>query len=764
MAYDGFYSDLSTRGTVNDILNAANATKDQISVIAAAVKVDAGRAALSATQAQEYAYQAQKAAAAAGGGGSNVEALGVFNGQIYGIVGGSEDMSSAMIRGLQAVREAGGGVLVCRAQEGQVLKIDNAVNIESNDTTMIFESPIEFGPLGYVRFNGRLAELYRPGQSEAGKLSANTYARASDGRMVLPMNPLSVLYYQVGDRITLRGQNDKNGAALQKQVTSIIEINGNEIVCADEPDYTFQPTYPNSQWPPDLTTGTTVIASVYSYMTADSVTRTDTVTVADNSFFKVGDLCYISDSRTEADFMAPEPSRLFSQANMEIYRIVGLNMTGPNTITFERELLRDYLMSFKAGVTKMDPVINSHIIANQKVTWPTPQDSRKVHSFAANYGSGCTIKVANAQGKTGKLGASARIAYSYNCHIYDSNCYDAYRFESAEGYGLTLYYSTFCSIRNCQVAGMRHNYLLQTCTSCDITDNVSSDDYISGIDLHGAASINSRIARNRVGRSRNFAPGVTNGGGIRNGNTAHTLGDHGTIIEENIVEGYNYSNLMDAIDVSPSSQGVIIRGNTIVDCWNGVKHYPVGSQIGVQQVTKLLIVDGNTFTRCQVPTNFQSKSNSVVQEVVFTNNKSINNLKNFELKGIPKVRAYNNQVIAPTQGDGTAYAFEFDTIDDLQAYGNVCGGTDRGIRISSVTAGNVVRNFCQDVRLQQWQTNVINSPNVVLSLNGNEAGGGAGTVKSVQGQTPDAAGNVVLTAVYGDPTIDFMAAYLAAKQ
>ena len=746
MAYDGFYSGLSSRGTVNEILNLANQTKEDILEIADAVQVNADKAAISATDAKNYAYQAFVAAQTAGGAGSNLTNIGVYSGQNYGIIGGPEDMSEFLISALTAIKGAGGGILVCRSSvQDDPITINRGVNIESDNTTVIFESPVEFGPQGYVRFNGRLAELYRTGQTEAGKLSADSYTN-TDGRMVVPMTPASIQYFQVGDLITLRGQNDKNGAALQKQTTSIVSINvaTSEITCADEPDYTFKPTYPDSEWAPDLTTGTTVIASVYSPMTIDVNTRTDTVPVADSSIFAPGDLCYISDTRTEADFMAPEPSRLFSQANMEIYRVVGVNLNGTtNTVTFERELLRNYLMSFKAGVTKMQPVVNSHIIANQKVSWPAPQESRKIHSFAANYSQGCTIKVANAQGKTGKLGANVRIAYSYNCHIYDSNCYDAYRFESAEGYGLTLYYSTFCSIRNCQVAGMRHNYLLQTCTSCDVTDNYSSDDYISGIDLHGAACVNTRISRNRVGRSRNFAPGVTNGGGIRNGNTAHTLGDHGTIIEDNIVEGYNYDSLSNGIDVSPSSQGVIIKGNTLVDCWNGVKHYPVGSQIGVQQVTNLLIVDGNTFTRCQVPTNFQSKTNSVITELVFTNNKSIGNLKNFELKGIPKVRAYNNQVISPIQGDGTAYAFEFDTVDDLQAYGNVCGGTDRGIRISSVTKGNVVRNFCQDVRLPQWQVNVISSPNVVLALNGNEAGAGDPNL--------------------GDTNTDFMASYLAAK-
>lgn len=711
-----------------------------------------------------------------GSNGANLHSIGIYSGQEYGIDGGAADMSEFIIAALADLKLKGGGTLICHSKvNGEPIKIDNAVNIEGNNINVIFDSPIEFGPLGYVRFNGRLAELYREGQIEAGKISANTYANTA-GKMVCPMVAEVAAFFEVGDRITLRGQNDKNGAALQKQVTTIIAKepaasgNGVNIICADEPDFTFQPFYPGSAWPPDATTGTTVIASIYSQMALDSTTRTDTVKVVNSAIFNIGDLCYISDSRTEADFMSPEPSNLLSQVNMEIYRIVGKDMNGTtNTLTFERELLREYLMAFKAGVTKMDPVFNSHIVANRKVSWPQVQSSRKVHSFAANYGHSCSIKLKDVQGKSGKLGASARIAYSYDCHIYDSSCHDAYRFESAEGYGLILYYSTMCSIKNCTVSGMRHNYLLQTCTSCDITDNISSDDYISGIDLHGARSINTRILNNRVGRSRNFAPGVTWGGGIRNGNTSHTLGDHGTIIEGNIIEGYRTDAKASAIDISPSSQGVIVRDNTIVDCWIGVHHYPVGSQIGVQQATDLLIVEGNTFTRCEMPCSFKNASNSVIKEVVFTNNKSIGNKRNFVFEGVPTVRAYGNEIIAPIQGDGTAYALEFIDVNEVSVYGNICGKTDRGILLNKVVKGNVVRNFCQDVRDNNFQIQTVLSPNVVLALNGNETGGGGsnpgggGTVKSVNGISPDDEGNVSLDPFYGDSQIDFMANFLATQ-
>lgn len=51
MAYDGFYSDLSSRGSVNEVLNLANAKKEEIEAIAQEVDADAAAAEQSKNQA-----------------------------------------------------------------------------------------------------------------------------------------------------------------------------------------------------------------------------------------------------------------------------------------------------------------------------------------------------------------------------------------------------------------------------------------------------------------------------------------------------------------------------------------------------------------------------------------------------------------------------------------------------------------------------------------------------------------------------------------
>lgn len=417
--------------------------------------------------------------------------------------------------------------------------------------------------------------------------------------------------------------------------------------------------------------------------------QTDNVTVLNASGFATGDYALVSDDRTEADLMAPVTTNLTNPAVMEIVRV---SKVDGNTIYFERPLRRTYLSSRNATVQKMNPVKNSHVVMGDLI-WTALQSARGNYGVTTQYAVGCTIRVKNAYGKDGRYAPALRLSYSYDCHILDSGIYEAARYDSGEAYGVVLTYSTLCSARNCSASGQRHSYLLQTTTSCDVLDCVSNDDWISGIDLHGAGAIGTRVMRNRISRSSNYAPSVSSGGGIRNGNTSHTIGDHDTLISQNIIEGYS-GPLCSAIDIAPSSNGVIIRDNQIIDCLIGVRHYKVGSAINANQFSDRIVIDSNSFTRVASPLSIKNYSNSAWQEVVLTNNRSVENSVHFLIEDVPKVLASNNQIIAPVASANPA--FEFKNIAALQAFGNYSGNTAIGIRATGCGVARIVRNFLAD--------------------------------------------------------------------
>lgn len=627
-----------------------------------------------------------ESASGGGSGGGSLVGAGVTLATTYGLIGGAtRDETVAIGAAIDAAGNAGGGVVIIRSANGtDPVYINGPINIEHSDVTARFVSPLIFGPDAYIRINGNLSDMMRPGQTEQLALRADATTDMI-GRMVLPLRAGNGAFVQPGDRITIRGLNDAAGRALEKQVTAVLSVDGDDITCVDEPEFNFRATYPDSPYTPDLTTGTTVSISVFSRMTADN-SMTDTVELVSTAGFAIGDLAYISDNRTEADLMAPVVTALRNAAAMEILRIVDIQ---GQQVTFERPLQRQYLTSFAAGITKINAIQNSHIEAGL-ITWSAPQPNRKNPALSINYGAGCTLSVKRMNGRAGRIGMGARVSYGYDCHVIDSGVYDAYSYGSGEGYGIALYYSTLCSIKNCVASGGRHNFLLQTTTSCDITNNVSNDDWISGIDVHGAGAISTRITGNRVSRSRNYAPAVTNGGGIRNGNTAHTIGDHQTLIANNYIEGY-LGSACAAIDVSPSSRGVVVRNNEIVDSQIGVRHYKVGSGISPSQRCDRVIIDGNSFTRVVQPLNIDNYSNSTWDEVVLTGNKSIENAQHFAIRNVPKVLAVGNQVIAPKVSSNAA--FDFFGITSLRAFSNVSDETAIGVRVQNCPDAKVIRNF-----------------------------------------------------------------------
>lgn len=630
--------------------------------------------------------QFESAAGGGGSGGGSLTGAGMFLATSYGVIGGvARDETVGVGAALDAAGQAGGGTVVIRSANGtDPIYINGPINIEHSRVTARFASPLIFGPNAYVRINGNLADMMRPGQTEQLALRVNATTDAV-GRMVLPLRTGQGAFVQQGDRITIRGRNDAAGRAIEKQVTAVLSVDGDDVTCVDEPDFEFRATYPDSPYAPDLTTGTTVSISVFARMAVDSG-LTNTVTLLSTAGFTVGDLVYVSDNRTEADLMAPVVTNLRNAAVMEILRIIDIQ---GQQVTFERPLQRQYLTAFAAGITKINPIRDSHIQAGS-IVWSAPQPNRKNPAISISYGSGCSLSVKNMNGRAGRVGMGIRISYGYDCHVIDSGVYDAYSFGSGEGYGIALYYSTLCSIKNCTASGGRHNFLLQTTTSCDITNNVSNDDWISGIDVHGAGAIATRITGNRVSRSRNYAPTVTNGGGIRNGNTAHTIGDHQTLIANNYIEGYMGSACA-AIDVSPSSRDVIVRNNEIVDSQIGVRHYKVGSAISPTQRCNRVIIDANTFTRVIQPLNIDNYANSTWDEVILTGNKSIDNTQHFAIRNIPKVLAVGNQVIAPKTSANAA--FDFFGIANLRAFSNVSDETAVGVRVQNCPGAKIIRNF-----------------------------------------------------------------------
>lgn len=720
----------------------------------------AEQARLSAIESAKQADRAQKIVDdfEAHGGRADFTSLGIYTAQAYGLVGGANKEESLPInKALDACGKAGGGVVLVRAKnDGDPVYINKPVQIEYSNVHLVFESNILYGPKGTMRVSGGYKEIRRTEQGQVDLIAILSDTTVdSVGEMQFTVRPNEGRFLRVGDRVTLRGENDAVGNALEKQTVTIKAIDGDVISCYDVPEYTFRAVYPNSEWEPDKTTGTTVSIVNYSAFTLNA-TGPDVldVTVDDGSKFTVGELVYVSDARKERDIM--QERTLVSAAIMEhamIAKIVG------NVVTFDRPLQRQYLKGYMGGISSLKSIFNSHITIKE-LSWSLPQPDRKNSCIGINFGWKCSVKFAKMEGRSGRVGTAMRIAYSYDCEMYDSEIIGGYQFASAESYGAVMYYSTFCRLRNNFATGSRHNFLIQTCVSCDILDNISTDDYISGIDLHGAGALNCRIMGNRVSRSKNYSPDASIGGGIRNGNTSHVIGDHGTLIYNNYIEGYNNRNDSNgrfesaAIDLSPASQGVIVRDNHMVDCSIGFRHYRISSTIVEQRVTKRIILIGNTFERISqklIQMNIGTNGNTLVEELILIENKSVGNSIQFEIEDVPKVRLISNHIVAPIAAAGV-YAFVVKRCPDLVAVGNFAAEANCGFRIEGCPNAKVFKNIL-DLTRENVPFTATGNGNTGYIERGNtmEDSGGSGATIQVGTVTTGVPGSMAQVVNAGTP-------------
>lgn len=687
----------------------------------------------------------------------------------FGIVG---DTSGALNEGnnianmLNYVGLHGGGHCVIRAvSPTDVIFIDKIVTCAYSNVQIEFRSPVVYGASGSLRVMGAFDEFTRSGKA-AGKLASN--AAAGGFTLTLSTSPSSMQSsdFLVGDRIVIRGENDVNGKAIERQICFITAINNTThvLTVSEELDYTFKTTYPTSDWPADTTTGTTIYVTTYSIFTGNVTRNSYTAVVGNASLFAIGDLVMVGDSRNENDMnvaaISGTAGPYVNPANLEFATIADIDYTS-NTITFDHALRRSYLYAapYYGGVTKVVPVENS-TIQGAHITYSADQTSKSVNSLQITYAQNCHIFDCVVSGLTitsalgvmpvtsiGRMGQALRIAYSYRCSAYHNNIHNAAHTGSGEGYGITIYYATAIQIYDNVVSGCRHNYLTQLATLGDIYGNVSIDDRISGIDLHGVQDQDCHIHGNRCVRGVLHTGDATKGAGIRNGNTSHAGGSHNTLIENNYISGYTQTDYF-GIDIIAASKDCIIRNNTIVDCYYGIGNSLNSSQVTPVQDIENIIIEGNTVTRAtQRAFVFQAKpyydntnSNGMIYALYLVDNISDGNKHHFDITGenptvhslaytgINNVMVMGNKVVNPDTGTANIYALNVTDAETLRVYDNNFSGANKGISITRVLTllqvhKNILTNLVNTTAYNDGGGNVTGT----FNLNITNTGVGIGT-------------------------------------
>lgn len=506
-----------------------------------------------------------------------------------------------------------GYVFVHPAAPGAKVRLDKPTAIYHDNITVDFTpAPLLLGEEGgRSRTSGGLAQTSRRPSGSACALRAASTTNLY-GKMVLPLVAGHGAALLVGDRIVVRGQNDKTGRTIEKQVTFIESIDGDDVTCTDEPLLTFYPTYPLSEWAADLTTGTTIYLITYSQIVGDvnigTSSLANSVEVLDSSLFSVGEVVLISDSSREYDlneYMTPgyDYERLYyNAAQMEMKRVVSI--VG-NVLYFDRPIQRFYRESMRAGVSKLECVTNSHIVIGDVFFAGTQTSVFKC--FELTYSDRCSITGRGTiHGQDVRAGDAIRFSYAYDCDVYDGFIDGCYVGGGGIGYGLSVYYSSSCRVHRTKARGCRHNFLVAASTDIDFYDIETIDDIVSGFDVHGSNSYGIRVNGITVSHAddqgtagtRRALAGVTTSAGIRVGNNSHSLGDRRIHIQNVHVNGYVGGS---ALDISPACNDVVVENVYVRDADYPFRLGNIAGTITPVQTMKNITLKNWTVIRCGEP-------------------------------------------------------------------------------------------------------------------------------------------------------------------
>lgn len=672
-----------------------------------------------------------------------------FYGTDWGIFGGSDvDESDKIIQMLEDVGPNATIFIAAQNAADPVIKVSKPISIYSDNVHFKSEQGTlwRYGAKGGVRIMGEIAQ-YSPFESGfAMKLRANSYENAS-GELVLPFvaGQVEDADLAVGMKLVIRGRNDASGKAIEKQVTYIKSIDGDDVTCVDDAAYTFQPTYDDSDWPPDATTGTTIYPVIFQLFTANRSRGDMTATVASIDGFAVGDLVEIGTNETEWDVnngaisgTPPYPNgrKYLNPARKEQATISKITGSGPYTITFSRSFSHDYATARYAGITKLLPVRNSRI-SGLRCEYYEDQVNRSVHPLSIVFGYNCHVFDCHVDGRGGQKGQGCRIAYSYNCSVYNSTFIDPKFVGSGDGYGPSLYYSTRCRVSDNYISGCRHSVLLQLAVDCAIYDNQSDDDYISAYDAHGVNSRDCVFANNQARRSSNNSPDSSDCSGFRIGNTSHCAGDHYITVIANTISGYVHTNSA-AMDTLAASSNITFIGNNVDGAQIGFKFKRNPNWITPVQTATNIQVIGNRFSNCTKaievicnPTFDNSNATGKILGLLIKNNISDGCTRHWDIEGrlgITNVRVVGNEIwnSIPTSG---MYAVDVDEcLGTVEVAYNVCCGANRGIRIqdteNAVVAFNILSGTVDSIALTTAGTTTGLNADLNIPYSGGGGGGG----------------------------------------
>ncbi len=561
--------------------------------------------------------------------------------------------------------------------------INSTVQIESDNVTLRFGSPLLYGPLGRIRIQGELAET-----PTSGKPTLSVAASAGD--ITITLN--NTAPFTTGSYIVIRGARDASGNPLdnQKEYHTVTSLTGTTLTLNEPLENAYAVFNANTDAPPSFGHATEITRAISSSITGAASRGDRTVSVSDTSIFAAGDYVQvIDDSHTIDPTGADETTNYKHHEIAEIKQIVSSTQ-----LRVSHALYHTYDLAKNARIAKMNPVKHSSI-RDASVTWSamsTVSNAFEIRSSVQCQLSNCFVAGDGAKTKSWRNHAF-RLTDSFLCETV--NCYatDPANTDSGKGYGATLYGATECIVRGCRFSSARHSVLFFTGAAGNIvTDCASEDVCISDYDLHGAECVDNLITGcTAIGGDSAATDGSTLKSACKIGNTSHTDGDHHNVFSNMLIINYQGA----AFEVVPQSNDNTFRDSRVNGAWTGIKL--VSNSGNTALTTTNTFIENVDFADISVGlTNISGGTNSTVQGLSVENCRFIRATTGLAPSNASKVRIRRNSFYDPALSAG-AYAINSNTVASFSAKHNDISGCARGIKLTACPSARIYGNIMHDL-------------------------------------------------------------------
>lgn len=463
--------------------------------------------------------------------------------------------------------------------------INSTVKIPSNTEIDFGGIEIIFGANGRIRMQGEEDEI--PPGNRVTPVPTGNLARlqtaVSAGATTLELNNVDASsapsLFNVGEYITIRGENDAAGNSIQRDTVKITGKSGFILTFEPPLENSYAVEYPSSLSPslPDRTTisiksSFPILADIYSTNPVETEFR---ARVSSGALAAIGpgDWVEIEDDLFVSDVYPDTTSA--NKVNTEVFQVVAVDSTPSNeAVILNRAPLNNFWLSNNPIITKIIPVKNS-TVKNAKAKYAVNQTQRNNHAFETIFAVHCHIENIHVERDWdtgfGIMANSHRLRLSTNCTVKNCSTIAPTGLGSGQGYGVTLYYAYGCKVDNYFAQGCRHSLLFQGGGRNIVSNFTSHDCTISDIDFHGINERENLVTDFTVVGGPTPSPSATSRTGIKFGNTFHLYGSHNNIVQNGIVRlGDTFATTTRGIEILPASSGNVVRNVKILNCQYGL--------------------------------------------------------------------------------------------------------------------------------------------------------------------------------------------------